>query len=98
MGWLFKDKDGSVLAKGSDARSYVSSALMAEVVALKSAISATISLGFLDLRCLSDSRSLINMPNAGSPVTELQGILHDICVLSSSLLSVFLFSRRDWQM
>ncbi|XP_022553759.1 uncharacterized protein LOC111203903 [Brassica napus] len=95
MGWTFKDKAGLLLAQGSDARGYVKSVLMAEALALKTAISAAIHLGFLNLRCLSDSSSLISLLTTDSSVTELQGILHDIRVLSSSLLSIsFAFTPR----
>ncbi|XP_013739997.1 uncharacterized protein LOC106442922 [Brassica napus] len=95
MGWIFKDLGGSTLAQGSDARSFVSSALMAEALALKAAISSAIHLGFLNLRCLSDSRNLISLLTTDSSVIELQGILHDIRVLSSSLLSIsFVFTPR----
>lgn len=95
MGWLFKDKDGTIVAQGTDMKRYVSSALMAEALALKSALLAATSLGFLDLRCLSDSSSLISLLTTDSSVTELQGILHDIRVLSSSFLSIsFVFTPR----
>ncbi|XP_013729746.2 uncharacterized protein LOC106433468 [Brassica napus] len=95
MGWTFKDNAGLLLAQGSDARGYVKSVLMAEALALKTAISAAMYLGFLNLRCLSDSSSLISLLTTDSSVTELQGILHDICVLSCSLLSIsFAFTPR----
>lgn len=96
MGWIFKDKEGLLVAQGSNAKSYVSSALMAEALALKAAILDAIHLGFLAVRCLSDSRSLISLLTTGSSVNELQRILHDIRVLSSSLLSVsFAFTPRE---
>lgn len=95
MGWIFKDLEGSTLAQGSDARSFVSSALMAEALALKSAISSAIHLGFLNLRCLSDSRSLISLFTTDSSVIYFQGTFHVIRALSSSLLSIsFVFTPR----
>lgn len=95
MGWLFKDKDGTIVAQGTDMKRYVSYALMAEALVLKSALLAATNLGFLDLRCLSDSSSLISLLTTDSSVTELQGILHDIRVLSSSFLSIsFVFTPR----
>lgn len=71
LGWAFKDKAGLLRAQGSGARGYVNSALMAEALALKTAISAAIHLGFLNLRCLSDSSSLISLLTTDFSVTEL---------------------------
>nr|VDD30846.1 unnamed protein product [Brassica oleracea] len=57
---------------------------MAEALSLKMALEIATGLGIRDLRCFSDSRSLVSLLTTNSSFVELQGILHDICVLSSS--------------
>ena len=79
---------GLTMVQGANAKRYVGSALMAEALSLKMALELATDLGFQDLRCFSDSRSLVSLLTTNSSVIELQGILHDICVLSSSLTSI----------
>ena len=88
MGWCFKDHMGLMMVQGANAKQYVGSALMAEALSLKMALECATGLGIRDLRCFSDSRSLVSLLTTNSSVVELQGILHDICVLSSSLTSI----------
>uniref|UniRef100_A0A0D3E644 RNase H type-1 domain-containing protein n=1 Tax=Brassica oleracea var. oleracea TaxID=109376 RepID=A0A0D3E644_BRAOL len=73
---------------GSVARPYVASALKAETLALKTSIEEAVKLDIKDLACLSDSKGLIALLNGGSSVISLQGILHNIGVLSDSLDSI----------
>lgn len=81
--------------QGADAKRYVGSALMAEALALKMALLHANRLQILDLRCFSDSRSLVSLLTSKSSVVEMQGILHDIRMLSSSLNSIsFHFTSR----
>ena len=79
---------GDTRSQGAVACPFVASALVAEALALKEAIKAAISLNIKDLICFSDSRGLINMITASSSVIALQGILHDISVLSLSFSSI----------
>ncbi|XP_048593232.1 rac-like GTP-binding protein ARAC1 [Brassica napus] len=57
-------------------------------LALKAGIKAAISLNIKDLVCHSDSKGLINLITGNTSVIALQGILHDISVLSNSLSSI----------
>lgn len=96
MGWVFKDGTGAVKLQGAQSKRYVGSALMAEALALKAALENAKQRGLDDLRCFSDSRSLVSMLTVNSSTVELQGILHDIRVLSSSLKSIsFCFIPRS---
>ncbi|XP_048633020.1 uncharacterized protein LOC125607204 [Brassica napus] len=88
MGWTFTNAAGDTRSQGAVACPFVASALVAEALALKEAIKAAISLNIKDLICFSDSRGLINMITASSSVIALQGILHDISVLSLSFSSI----------
>lgn len=58
------------------------------MLALKAAMEAAVSSGAKDLICCSDSKSLINLITINTYVIALQGILHDIGVLSRSFSSI----------
>ncbi|XP_013616938.1 PREDICTED: uncharacterized protein LOC106323345 [Brassica oleracea var. oleracea] len=88
MGWILKNQTGLTLLQGSGHRRYIASALVAEALAMKDSISAAINVGFKDLLCLTDCKSLIDMVIGNSSVTSIQGILHDIGVMSRSLDSI----------
>lgn len=61
LGWVAKKQDGSVLFQGTDARRIVCSALVAEAMALKTALSVAVSVGLKDLICFSDSKCLVDL-------------------------------------
>ncbi|KAG5375217.1 hypothetical protein IGI04_039813 [Brassica rapa subsp. trilocularis] len=88
MGWIIKKQDGATLLQGSSQRRYVASAMVAETLALKEAISSATNAGFTDLLCLSDCKSLTDLITGNSSVTAIQGILHDIGEMSRSLNSI----------
>ena len=88
MGWFCPDTAGSTILQGSASCPFVASAIVAEALALKAAIKAAISHNIKDLICFSDSKGLINLITGNTSVIALQGILHDISVLSSSLSSI----------
>lgn len=96
MGWVFTNQAGLTSFEGSTSKEMVGSALIAEALALKAAMEAAISKGIQDMVCFSDSKLLlISQITENKHVNELQGVLHDICVLSRSLLSIsFLFVPR----
>ncbi|CAG7901063.1 unnamed protein product [Brassica rapa] len=81
LGWLCYKPDGTKLLQGSSAHQIIASVLVAEALSLNAAIKAAIAHGAKDLVCFSDSKSLISL-------ISLQGILHDIGVLSRSLSSI----------
>lgn len=88
MRWICSDSAGTTLLQGSTSCSIVASPLVAEALVLKAAIKAAISLNINDLICFSDSKGLINLITWNISVVALQGILHDISVLRSSLSSI----------
>lgn len=95
LGWICLKPDGTTLDQGSASIEVVASVLIAEALALKAAMEAAISHEVKDLICFSDSKSLISLITGNKSVIELQGILHDICVLSHSLTSIsFKFINR----
>uniref|UniRef100_A0A0D3DWH4 RNase H type-1 domain-containing protein n=1 Tax=Brassica oleracea var. oleracea TaxID=109376 RepID=A0A0D3DWH4_BRAOL len=85
-----------MLVQGSTSAAVVASVIMAEALALKAAMEAAISHDVKDLVCFSDSKSLISLITGNKSVVALQGILHDLGVLSLSLSSIsFKFVNRN---
>lgn len=88
LGWIGTDSTGSVLFNGTGSRRIVASALVAEAMALKSAMSNAVSFGLTDVICFSDSKCLIDLLTGRKTVIALQGLLHDLSVLSNSFISI----------
>ncbi|CAH2035809.1 unnamed protein product [Thlaspi arvense] len=84
LGWVLKDNSNTTLFQNSRIQRFVSSALVAEALALKAALQDAASSGIKELNCHSDSKNLISLINGNGNSVDLQGILHDIRVESSS--------------
>ena len=95
IGWLLRDADNAVAESSSSYRRYVPSALVAEALAVKAAITAAISSHVSSIRVYSDSKNLVSLlKNQGQDVV-LKGVLHDINVLARSFSSIsFIFVPR----
>ncbi|EFH45348.1 predicted protein [Arabidopsis lyrata subsp. lyrata] len=78
MGWIFKDPQKVVIQQGSSSRSFVASALVAEALAMKAAITAALALGVSRLACFSDCQVLVCLLAADGQANEIDGILEDI--------------------
>lgn len=91
QGWIINNPLGSMVKQGETYRRFVVSPLMAEALAMNAAISDAAALGIKDLECYSDSKVLITLLTDRSPSVELQGILHDITVLSSAFEFISFF-------
>lgn len=78
MGWVISDSDGSPISQGSESRPFVSSALVAESLALKAGLTDALNAGLSSLQLLSNSFVLINALVTGSELNEIACILHDI--------------------
>lgn len=88
MGWSIKDPMTGLIRNGSSSRPYVSSALMAEALALKAAITAALALGAPRLACFSDCQELVVLLKTEGHALEIDGIIDDIRSLLFSFLSV----------
>ena len=96
LGWICLAPNGGTSFTGSAPRQFVASALVAEALALKTAIEEAVTSGIQDMICFSDSKCLISLITGNKSVIALKGILHDIRVLSSSLNSIsFKFVSRN---
>ncbi|XP_010446224.1 PREDICTED: uncharacterized protein LOC104729021 [Camelina sativa] len=86
LGWTIKNFTSGLTQQGSTSRPFVSSALVAEALALKAVITAALA---VRLVCNSDCQDLICLINSGGQATELDGILDDIRFLSLKFMSIF---------
>ena len=78
IGGIFKSTSMISLPNISESHSHVSSALMAEAIAVHRAVSLAVYSNVRSLAVLSDSLSLINLLRKGEYQTELFGIMFDI--------------------
>lgn len=88
MGWIFSNHDTGSHTQESTNRRHVASTLTAETLAVKAALVAAISSGSRALTLFSDSKTLVTLLASGGKCIELQGLLHDIHVLCTSLESI----------
>lgn len=89
MGWVFTNRPTGLALQDSTNRRHVSSALTAETLAVKAALSAAVSSGLLrSLTLFSDSKTLVTLLTSGGKCIELQGLLHDIHMLCTFLDSI----------
>ncbi|CAA7047983.1 unnamed protein product [Microthlaspi erraticum] len=91
MGWFFQKDQDSLRLQGASHRLCVGSALMAEALALRSAVAAAKTLHFTSVSVFSDSQSLISMISSRNASNELKGVLHDIFQLSTAFESIGFF-------
>lgn len=95
LGWQLRDSTNSMVESSSSHRRCVSSALVAEALAVKAAITAAVSHHVSSLTVNSDSKNLILLLKTQGQDVVLRGLLHDIHVLASSLASIsFVFVPR----
>ncbi|XP_013614799.1 PREDICTED: uncharacterized protein LOC106321021, partial [Brassica oleracea var. oleracea] len=89
LGWIFTNQNLQEIDRGSQLQDHVSSALLAECLAVRAALFHAISLDITHIWLRSDSQVLIKAINENRRTTELYGTLSDI----SSLVSSFTFCR-----
>ncbi|KAG7560431.1 Ribonuclease H domain [Arabidopsis thaliana x Arabidopsis arenosa] len=88
LGWSFKDPLNGKIHHGSFSRPFVSSALVAETLALKAAITAALALGVSRLACISDCQELVLLSNTGGHANELDEILSDFILFCYLVMSI----------
>ncbi|XP_013633297.1 uncharacterized protein LOC106436164 [Brassica napus] len=76
MAWIFTDREGLELKRGSIYHDHVSSAVMAE--AIRNALLQAVDLNINHIWLRSDSQVLIGALSSGRHPTELYGVLSDI--------------------
>jgi len=96
LGWVFKNRQDSIVLQGSAVLTNIASPLMAEALATLHAVEVAIASAFSSLSFASDSLLLVKALNSDLPHVEIHGICYDILHLSSSFCNVaFNFISRD---
>ena len=83
LAWIFTDSTGSRITQGATTKDLINSPLIAEAIALRSALLSAETLGLRKLWCFSDNSTLIRAINAGMQIKEIYGIIKDIKHISS---------------
>ena len=78
LAWIFTSHNGQEMTRWSLFQEHVSSAHMAEPLAIRSALQHAIDLNLNFIWLRSDSQVLIGAISAERPPTELYGVLSDI--------------------
>ncbi|CAA7029794.1 unnamed protein product [Microthlaspi erraticum] len=95
-GWIFTSREGSNLDSGSLAEPFVSSPLMAEAIAIRSALIQALEKNFLHLQIKSDAQDLIRALTSQEKIKEIYGLLFDIQSLAKLFTSIsFRFVPRS---
>ncbi|CAN7006898.1 unnamed protein product [Brassica rapa subsp. trilocularis] len=95
MGWIIKNESGEVICRGSSYRPFVSSALMAEALALREALRKAQEPNLPSLQVYSDSQVLISTLGEGRDLNEIAGILQDVRNLATLFCHIsFMFIPR----
>lgn len=89
LAWIFTDRDGSELARGSAKQSSVSSPCMGEALAIREALLQAASRNYFSICIRTDSQVLTQAINSRRKTMELYGVLSDIDDLSFSVSSPF---------
>lgn len=89
LSWIFTDRNAQELHKASTPQANVSSACMAEALAIREALIQASSLQFTNICLRTDSQVLVRAITTRRRSTELYGILSDIDSLAFSASSPF---------
>ncbi|RID55858.1 hypothetical protein BRARA_G03098 [Brassica rapa] len=93
LGWIVDDLVSS--SQHSATETFVSSPLMAETLAVRSAITFALSIGLESIAIFSDSQNLIKTLSRKERNLEIFGALNDIYLISSSFKTIsFTFISR----
>ncbi|CAN7062598.1 unnamed protein product [Brassica rapa subsp. trilocularis] len=96
LAWIFTDSTGLRINQGTTTKDQISSPLIAEALALRSALLSAETLGFRKLRCFSDNSTLIRAINTDLQIKEIYGIIKDIKTISSAFVGItFSFFSRS---
>ncbi|KAF3563418.1 hypothetical protein DY000_02019228 [Brassica cretica] len=93
LGWIFTDNTGRELTRGSSAQSHVSSAMMAEALAVREALIHASSLNLTKICLKTDSQTLVRAITTGRRPSDLFRVLSDVDSLAFLPTSPFVFCR-----
>lgn len=96
LGWTFSGPSLTATTQGSRIQASVNSPLIAEALAVRTALYMALTLDFTNLKVCSDNSTLIRAINSKSQSKEIIGIVSDIQVISSEFTSIsFSFIPRS---
>lgn len=93
LGWVFRNQEGIELNRGSSFQDHVSSALLAEALAIQEALIHASSLNITNICLRIDSQVLVRAVATGRRPSELFGVLSDVNSLVSPPSSIFTCHR-----
>ncbi|XP_056862240.1 uncharacterized protein LOC130509939 [Raphanus sativus] len=99
-GWLIKDHGGVCLAQGTFSFNDTSSALVAEALAVRSALLNALELGISRICINTDCQALVAIISSDHHPADLHGIIRDIEHLSSSFDCIsfaFIFRNLNYE-
>ena len=88
LAWIFSDATGSWINQGTRTMKLINSPLIAEALALRSALLYAEALGLSKLRCYSDNATLIRAINTDTQIKEIYSIIQDIKLISSAFVAI----------
>ncbi|XP_048621914.1 uncharacterized protein LOC111212914 [Brassica napus] len=86
--WNFTDSAGSMINQGSRTQDFVGSPLIAEALALRSAILSAVNSEFKHLKMFSDNSTLVRAINNDTQVSEIFGIVKNIQQMTSAFVEI----------
>lgn len=96
LAWIFTNQDGAEFDRGALYQEHISSACMAEALAIRHALLNARDLHINNIWLRSDSQVLIKAISSERRSIELYGVLSDIASISSSFSSCrFSFLKRE---
>lgn len=88
FGWIIDGPPLHAPICGSSSQDFVGSPLIAEALAMRSALLVAASMELFDLRVFSDNSTLIRALSSNHQSKEIIGIVHDLRVISSAFASI----------
>ncbi|XP_048615609.1 uncharacterized protein LOC125588345 [Brassica napus] len=88
LAWTFEGQGLPDRLQGSAIQHSVSSPLIAEAVAMRSALRKALALGFHKIKAFTDNLTLVRAINSNLQRKEIVGIIHDIHMISSEFASI----------
>ena len=88
LAWIITGTANKRITQGIESKEDIISPLIAEAMALRSAISTAVNLDLPRLRLLSDNLTLIRAINNDLQAKEIYGIVHDIQRIASAFIAI----------
>lgn len=91
LAWTFSGSLLPIAMEDTSIEDFVGSPLMAEALAVRSALSKAVDLGISDINVYTDCTTFLGAINGKSQRKEIVGVVSDIKVISSVFASIFFF-------